>query len=184
MEAQGEVEAQDVSAQGVKSPEKPRGIPPKAATRGRPGPKTPEGKSRVCLNPIRHGLCATTPVIPGVERAEDWEAHRAGMLESLAPVGHLETVLAERAGLLLWRLDRVAAYEGAEIAEVRKRLGDGQHRVHLLPANKVEKLVRYEAHLGRQLFQTLHELEAMQARRRGERSPLARLDVQGLPDAS
>ena len=32
----------------------------------------------------------------------------------------------------------------------------------------------------RLLLQTLHELEAMQARRAGRPAPLARLDVQGL----
>jgi hypothetical protein len=43
-----------------------------------------------------------------------------------------------------------------------------------------DKVMRYEAHLHRQLLQTLHELEAMQARRTGQAAPLARLDVQGL----
>jgi hypothetical protein len=41
--------------------------------------------------------------------------------------------------------------------------------------------VRFEAHLNRQLMQTLHELEALQSRRRGSPSPLARVDVHGLP---
>jgi hypothetical protein len=41
--------------------------------------------------------------------------------------------------------------------------------------------MRYEAHLHRQYIQTLHELEALQARRRGERTPLARLDITGAP---
>lgn len=42
--------------------------------------------------------------------------------------------------------------------------------------------MRFEAHLHRQLLQTLHELEARQARRQGEQAPLARLDVQGVPE--
>lgn len=147
------------------------------------GPKTSQGKARVRLNAVRHGLCATVPVIPGVERLEEWEAHRAAIFESLAPVGHLETVLGERVAQLLWRLNRVAAYEAAELAEAHKRADDGG-RAHLPPADKLDKVVRHEAHLGRQLFQTLHELEALQARRRGERAPLARLDIHGLPDAS
>jgi ribosomal protein S2 len=43
---------------------------------------------------------------------------------------------------------------------------------------------RYEAHLHRQWLQTQHELEAMQARRRGESTPLARLDVISAPNGS
>jgi hypothetical protein len=35
-----------------------------------------------------------------VEKAENSEEHRDGVLESLSPEGHLETVLAERVALL------------------------------------------------------------------------------------
>ncbi len=42
----------------------------------------------------------------------------------------------------------------------------------------LEKISRYEAHLSRQMYQALHELEALQARRAGKRAPLARQDVQ------
>jgi hypothetical protein len=52
----------------------------------------------------------------------------------------------------------------------------------LLPDERtLATLVRFEAHLNRQLMQTLHELEALQSRRRGSPSPLARVDVHGLP---
>ena len=50
----------------------------------------------------------------------------------------------------------------------------------MLEGPELEKVMRYEGHLHRQLLQTLHELEAMQARRAGRPAPLARLDVQGL----
>ncbi|HUS82481.1 MAG TPA: hypothetical protein VM013_04395, partial [Dehalococcoidia bacterium] len=53
----------------------------------------------------------------------------------------------------------------------------------LLPDEEnLGKVIRYEAHLHRQLLQTMHELEALQARRQGRQTPLGRLDVQGLPD--
>lgn len=48
----------------------------------------------------------------------------------------------------------------------------------LLPDDaSLHKIMRYEAHLGRQLYLAMHELEALQARRNGESVPLARLDV-------
>lgn len=37
---------------------------------------------------------------------------------------------------------------------------------------------RYKSHLSRQMFQALHELEALQKHRSGGSAPLARLDVQ------
>jgi hypothetical protein len=48
----------------------------------------------------------------------------------------------------------------------------------LLPDDRtLEMLVRYEAHLNRVLNHTLHELEALQDRRRGNPTPLARVDI-------
>ncbi len=41
-------------------------------------------------------------------------------------------------------------------------------------------MARYEAHLSRQLYKAMHELEALQVRRWGGAAPLARLDVQGM----
>ena len=43
----------------------------------------------------------------------------------------------------------------------------------MLPdADTVQKVVRYEGHLSRQLFQTLHELQRLQAARSGQAIPL------------
>lgn len=289
------------------------------------GPKTEEGKQVARWNATRHGIRSPAPVVPGVENEEDWEEHRERILESLAPVGHLELTLAERVALLSWRLHRVTRYETETIAlsqerveddlanrrrfgssacgaihpedalaapkearrterllkkfpdypddkklsgpdadailwavagivdeetdlegltfpgvpewaglygytaewdgwtaslvreclsliasaagedleellegarekarldvisakstaeEVERQLED-MRRERLLPDTKtLEKVTRYEAHLSRQLFKALHELEALQMRRSGSRVPLARLDVDGLP---
>jgi len=62
------------------------------------GPTTEEGKEVVRWNDTRHGVRSPAPVVPGVENQKDWETHLSGVLESLAPEGHLETVLAERVG--------------------------------------------------------------------------------------
>lgn len=287
------------------------------------GPKTNEGKGIVRWNAARHGIRSPAPVVPGIEKKEDWEAHGEGVLESLKPEGHLETVLAERVALLSWRLNRVTRYETESIAlyqekaeedlAERRRFGRGfsdeihpedvrgayesarktqrilkrlpalsddkrlsaenadsilwsvwsqvneeveieeleipgvseplnlqalseydvpwtvhlvragisviashagedpdrlleaavedarlevvqkKHRAEeverdlknmsrerLLPDDKtLEKVARYEAHLSRMLFKAMHELEALQIRRRGGAAPLARLDVDG-----
>ena len=67
-------------------------------------------------NATRHGIRSPAPVVPGVEKPEDWEEYRDGMLEDLAPLGSLELALAERVALLSWRLHRVTRYETETIA--------------------------------------------------------------------
>src|SRR5262249_42499625 len=79
------------------------------------GPRTVEGKAIVARNATKHGIFAAVPVVSG-ECPATWEAHRAGVVDSLAPVGALEVNLAERAALLLWRLQRLARYEVETVA--------------------------------------------------------------------
>jgi hypothetical protein len=86
------------------------------------GPRTEEGKEVARWNATRHGIRSPAPVVPGIERTEDWEEHREGVLESLSPEGHLEFVLAERVALLSWRLYRVTRYETEAIALFQERL--------------------------------------------------------------
>jgi len=58
-------------------------------------------------------------------------------------------------------------------------------RERILPDEKtLEKISRYEAHLSRQLYHALHELENLQKHRTtGEGVPLLRMEVQGSFDA-
>jgi hypothetical protein len=63
-------------------------------------------------------------VVPGVEKLEDWEEYRDGMLEDLAPLGSLELALAERVTLLSWRLHRVTRYETEVIALSQEKAED------------------------------------------------------------
>src|SRR5829696_4838697 len=88
------------------------------------GPVSQEGKEVVKWNSTQHGLLSPAPVVPGIERTEAWEEHRDGILGSLQPEGHLETVLAERVALLSWRLHRVIRYETESIALYQERVED------------------------------------------------------------
>jgi hypothetical protein len=149
------------------------------------------------------------PVVWNVESATEWKAHLNGMVESLEPEGYHETELAVRIAEILWRLRRVTKYEADHLRVVidglpeemaamarysEKVLGIPKEesvtpeRVEMQVGNRlvpssdvVAKIARYEAHLHRMYIQTLHELEALQARRHGERVPLTRLDISGPP---
>jgi hypothetical protein len=126
---------------------------------------------------VRSGIHAIDPVIPG-ERIEDWDAHRAGILASVEPANYLQTYLAERMASVSWRLDRVTRADQAEFTRANK----GQQEFRLPASNELDKLMRGEAHLSRQFYQAKHELEALQKEDRGEATPLARLDVQGVSE--
>src|SRR5918998_4234993 len=86
------------------------------------GPRTEEGKEVARWNATRHGIRSPAPVVPGVEKKEDWEEFRDGILEDLAPLGSLELALAERVALLSWRLHRVTRYETETIARSQERV--------------------------------------------------------------
>jgi hypothetical protein len=79
------------------------------------GPKTRKGKTAAKMNAVTHGLRSLSPVLPD-ERPRDWNDHQTGTVASLAPVGTLETELAQRVALLTWRLRRVVRYETAVTA--------------------------------------------------------------------
>jgi len=171
----------------------------------RSGPATPEGRELVTRNAERHGLYARAAVI-GDESPEEWQAHAEDVVAALTPVGAVEAELAARVASLLWRLRRVPAAEAAFVARVAAREADAAARraetraelgpdnfyasafaprppqvpVPLPDAEALHVVDRHEAHLNRQLLHTLHELEALQDRRRGHRPPLARVDIHGL----
>jgi hypothetical protein len=96
-------------------------------------------------------------VLPG-ESASDWRDHREGVLIALGAKGTLETALADRVALVLWRLRRVGACDAATAA--RELPADGRPSPD---DNLLDKVIRYEVHLSRQMLQALQALEQLQA---------------------
>ena len=165
-----------VATRRVEEPDvMPGGDAGQSAPPQRRGPKTAAGRARVGLNALTHGIASARLVVPG-ESATEWEGSRQAMMDALAPAGPVEMALAERAATAVWRLRRVAAYEAASIAE-RQHLATASARLLPHPLD-IDKIIRYEAHLSRQLYQALHQLEAMRAERQGQPTPLLRVDVQ------
>jgi hypothetical protein len=91
------------------------------------GPATQNGKEIVRWNATRHGISSPKPVVPGLEKQEDWESHLEGIMENLSPVGQLEVTLTERVALLSWRLHRVIRYETGAIAISQETIEDDIH---------------------------------------------------------
>ncbi len=69
------------------------------------GPKTTEGKAVVAQNALKHGFLAHQDLIPGEDR-EQFESCRRLLLADLAPLGPMESTLAERIVSCSWRLKR------------------------------------------------------------------------------
>jgi len=174
------------------------------------GPKTPEGKARVRLNPIKHGVLAQTPVIPLVEREEDWKRLLQSVLDWVQLEGEFAEALGTRAAFLMWRLKRVERYErdyiesyledvpqdyqaslqleGREVPtqpsakDVREM--DRMLSARLIPDDAtLDKISRYEARLHRYLWQTLYQISVLKGLKRvgtGHLYGVANLDPPGM----
>jgi len=78
------------------------------------GPNSPEGKAVVSQNSVTHGLTADQDVISCESQAE-FDLYRDQMVAELAPVGPMESALAERIVSLLWRLKRAGRMQNQTI---------------------------------------------------------------------
>ena len=175
-------------------------------------PSAEARRSRKRLNALLHGITSNSPVIPGMEDEAAWQRHCDGIVASIEPVGGLEEFFAQRLASLLWRLNRVVRYEvaatmlsvegtaeaviaaenylaGTSLAEggiivPEPEIVEEQRELRILPSDiHLERITKQERHFHRQALQTLHEIEALQARRKGHRVNLARVDFSGSPAA-
>jgi hypothetical protein len=80
------------------------------------GPRTEQGKDRVRLNALKHGMAAETVVLPH-EDVKAFEQRLDAWTRELAPNGDVAGYLAERAAKLSWQLDRADACEHAVLAK-------------------------------------------------------------------
>ena len=165
---------------------------------GQTGPRTRKGKAISRLNAAKSGLYSESPVLPGVEDEDEWLAHRRALFEAIAPANYLEEALTEvedevvlhhqdeAAGII----DDLGMVASAQKRELSPEMSQEDSELigrwlmdRLIPGEKeLSLLMRYEGRLHRHLLQLLHELEAMKARRRGESTPLLRVDAQGIAD--
>lgn len=163
------------------------------------GPRTPEGKAVSRWNAVRHGLRSRVlipPPLAGQESPAEFEALHQALRAEFAPATPFEELLVESIAANQWRLARVIRAEGRAIlsAQAARRLdiefaqeldaltapqpGAGEpgtsptlrpEDVSLPDPEQALPLLRYEAHLERQIYRALTALEHLQARRRARR---------------
>jgi hypothetical protein len=161
------------------------------------GPKTPEGKRRVSLNALKHGLTGQTVVLPG-EDPHTFIDFCADYHAELKPSGKVETQLVFTIAQTQWRINRAGAWEDDIVS-----LGVDQHSdsintedpaIHCALAqgktvldqmDKIAKLGLYQQRLTRTLHQSLAKLEQMQTRRKAEEEEALKqaAKIQRLKDA-
>lgn len=129
------------------------------------GPKTPRGKTTSSWNALKHGLLSRRLVNFSDQSQHSFLELLADLRQEFKPVGALEELLLEKIAYEYWRLATVAWYEARELGG---RLGD---------VGPFDRILRYQASVNRQLFQTINQLERLQRLRRGENVP-APLSVQ------
>jgi hypothetical protein len=122
------------------------------------------------------------PGVPEDAMIEELPAMKAsdvrGCVEAIA--GHVSLDPDDLLGTATYQAGYAARSAAHKKEEVEREISR-KARERILPDDKtLEKISRYEAHLSRQLYHALHELENLQKHRKtGEGTPLARLDING-----
>jgi hypothetical protein len=167
------------------------------------GPKTPEGKALVALNPIKHGLLSKEVLLAGEDETALVELGKR-LRHQLAPVGELELLLVDRIVAAAWRIMRILRIE-REMMDPEVSDKESSRRVYSRNKRQkpvtlwealeydfknrqtLDKFLRYEAHIERGMYKAIHELQRLQATRSGERVPapaVVDVDVSGQVDQS
>jgi hypothetical protein len=163
------------------------------------GPKTATGKKRVSKNAVRHGFFSKFLLIQhrdGKESQNEYDNLYTGVRKHYQPVGWLEELWVEKIAVCSWRLRRLIRCESGQIAralaghsyELQQSKADDlaepasaplsnpemdalTDHLFLPEKEELDKLLRFEAMINRQLNHAIAELERVQARWKGETSP-------------
>ena len=158
------------------------------------GPRTKNGKRRVARNAVRHGFFSKWLLVQhqdGKESQSEYDDFYADIRKHYQPVGWLEVLWAEKIAVWSWRLRRLIRCESGQIAralaEHSYELGQSKaegpaepesvlssspeidamtDHLFLPEKEELDKLLRYEAMINRQLNHAIAELERVQARRK------------------
>ena len=147
------------------------------------GPRTQLGKTIASINSQKHGLTAQTTVIHSESQAE-FDLYREQMLDELAPVSPMESMLAERIVTLSWRLKRAgriqnqaidalnAANTSSPLAKLTQSLSNPSASAPELAlgrmaikdfanARVLDRLLMYERRIEHMLYKTLLEFQRL-----------------------
>ena len=144
------------------------------------GPRSPAGKARSSRNAVKHGLLTARVVLldhPD-EDPREFDGLLDGLMEDFKPHSTIEQMLVERLAASFWRLRRAYRFETESIAQANRPNAMSQmlQEFSPLPASEptervlpsapdLDKLVRYESMIDRELLRTMAQLDRLQRRR-------------------
>lgn len=145
------------------------------------GPTSVEGRKRSSQNALRHGITAQTTVMTEEDRIRHDE-FCANMIDTLAPVGALETFLASSAAEEAWRLNHARAQCGNIVAighfDGTGDIYDAEHpEIHTAitsartvrdHAKTLELISLYEQRIRKSFEKYLEKLEKLQTERQAK----------------
>ena len=130
------------------------------------GPKTREGKAVSSRNALKHGIStkhARHFILKEVEKESDYKKFSSMMCASLKPTDTFQAVLVNRIISLYWRLARVSREEALIVWEEGERRCSGEAPHYLIQnEGRMDKLLKYEEHVTKQINASLRELEKLQ----------------------
>jgi len=133
---------------------------------GRRGPRTAAGKARSARNALKHGLRAAKYLVLPDEDAAEFAALETALIEELAPVGALQTLLARRVAIAAWRLARADRIEADLFAERSWGANPNAGLALIRDGNgtrSFETLLRYRGAAMAEFWRALRTLKALQA---------------------
>lgn len=140
-------------------------------------------------NATKHGILSKQMIIKG-ESKKEFEEFSCGLIESLTPETNMEKLLVEKVIADSWRLKRALRIEKEMIEEQMddeglrgKRSAGTVFSCDLANYDTYGKLVRYISSIERGMYRALHELQRLQAERKGQHVPLpVMLDIEAGQD--
>jgi hypothetical protein len=138
------------------------------------GPKTEAGKSWSRRNALKHGIFATDMLVYG-ESFSDYKQLLEALLDDFAPVGAFEESRVQTIAICCWRQKRVLRCEAGLIrgaADVAGKMWPSDN----LPRYQedVNRVLRYDIMLQRQLASALDQLERLQRTRKAKEEAAAK----------
>ena len=140
------------------------------------GPRTEEGKARVSLNALKHGLLARDAVLPSEDPAE-FDRQLRELENDLRPENSLEFELVRQIADAQWRMRRLVRIETAFLSAAigaQRQHEEIFHPDDIQPGREGESqllgagllgrtqallhLARYDAHLSRRYYRAIAEL--------------------------
>ena len=146
------------------------------------GVKTEEGKIKSRLNSIRHGMLLTSQMVLEGENVKEFADFRGSVIFELVPYGELELLLVDRFITCVWRLRRIISIEANNIQNLyTKRAIENpnllaydkiQAESAFMSGPSVEKILRYETTIERQMYKALDKfIELREKRTKLESTP-------------